>query len=627
MSYCYGARPDGTIARGTLSRREFLTRAALAAGALTVPGWLAGGVAARAADVAASTGTATPGRVPLDQISIQLYTMQQQTRDDMAATLQELARIGYGRVEHAGHDGYSAAEFRKMCDDAGLVCTSSHVMVPHPFNESRWRQVCEDAVTIGQTYLVDPLTPTAALGAAGGIPSLAWGAYCDSLNRAGAIGAEHGLKVGYHNHAFEYTPLLDDPARLAIEMMLEETDPDTVHMEMDLYWVHDAGKDAIAFLETYPDRFLQFHVKDADAEGDFTDPGQGVIDFPRIFAVGERVGIAEHIVERDDAGANAFTTARVGYAYLRDVRWGAAAEPVVRLAGASRIDTAVLASADRFRGGAPAVTIATAQDFADGLAGGPIAAAADGPLLLTERDALPQATEDELRRLAPRTITVLGGMKAVADDVVRQLERATGAEVVRRAGSDRFETAAAASAATFEPGVAVAYVVSGEGFADALVAGAAAAAAAGPLLLTNASELPAVTAEELQRLDPGRIVVLGGADVVSEPVVQALSEIAPTERIAGATRYETAALAVADAFDRTGGEVYVTTGVSFPDALAAAAAGAPAGAALLPVAPEAVPPAVAAQISRLAPRRIVVLGGDRAISAGAYAELRELAAD
>jgi sugar phosphate isomerase/epimerase/putative cell wall-binding protein len=620
MRTCYGAQPDGTIARGSLSRRQFLARAAAAAGALAVPGWLAGGIDAAAAETARATG-----RVPLDQVSIQLYTLRQQTAADMAATLQELARIGYRRVEHAGHSGYTAAEFRQLCDDAGLRCTSSHARVPHPFVEREWRQICEDAKTIGQTYVVDPLTPTAALGAVTGIPSLLWGAYCQSLNRAGAIGAEYGLKVGYHNHAFEYTPLADNPSRLAIEMMLEETDPETVHMEMDLYWVHDAGQDPIAFLETYPDRFLQFHVKDADAEGDFTDPGRGVIDFPRIFAVGERSGIREHIVERDDAGARALETARVGYAYLRDVRWGDAVEPVVRIAGASRFETAVAASADRFRGGAPVATIATAHDFPDALAGGPVAAAADGPLLLTARDTLPEGTEQELRRLAPGAITVLGGTAAVSDAVVDRLRRLTDGDVVRHAGADRYATAAAASAAAFGSGAAIAYVVSGETFADALVGGSAAAATGGPLLLTAATTLPEATAEELRRLSPERIVVLGGTAVVGEAVVEELREIAPTDRIAGASRYDTAALAVADAFDRTGGEVYVATGGDYPDALTASAVGAPAGAPLLPITRDGVPPVVAEQLRRLAPSRIVVLGGERAISAGAYAELRALA--
>jgi sugar phosphate isomerase/epimerase len=468
MQGCYGIQADGSRRPGTLSRRDFLTRAAVAAGALALPGWLAGAVDAHALEVAAAdAGTALTGRVPLDQISIQLFTLQQQTRADMAATLRALGEIGYRKVEHAGHDGFTAAEFRQLCDDAGLTSSSAHVRVPHPFVESSWRQSCEDAVTIGQTYIVDPAAAVALAGRDTGILSPLWGSYIDALNRAAVIGAEYGLRVGYHNHDWEYAPLADDPSRLAIEMLLAETDAGLVHMEMDLHWVHRAGQDAVAFLETYPDRFLQFHVKDADAEGGFADPGQGVIDFPRILAVGERVGVVEHIVERDDAGANGLATAEVGFAYLRDVRWGPAAEPVVRIAGPTRVDTAARSSADRFAPGVAVATVAAAHDFPDGLAGGPIAAAGGGPLLLTDRDALPEATADELRRLAPGGITVLGGAAAVSDGVVAALADLTEGQVVRRAGADRFGTAAAASRASFADGAEVVYVVSGETFADA----------------------------------------------------------------------------------------------------------------------------------------------------------------
>jgi hypothetical protein len=103
----------------------------------------------------------------------------------------------------------------------------------------------------------------------------------------------------------------------------------------------------------------------------------------------------------------------------------------------------------------------------------------------------------------------------------------------RIAGASRFATAAAISADTFAPGVPVAYLATGYGFADALAAAAAAGFRGGPVLLVSVDSVPNEVLSELQRLKPNRIVVVGGTSVVSDAVIDAVDGIAPTERIGG----------------------------------------------------------------------------------------------
>ncbi len=198
-------------------------------------------------------------------------------------------------------------------------------------------------------------------------------------------------------------------------------------------------------------------------------------------------------------------------------------------------------------------------------------------------------------------------------------------DVVRRAGVDRYGTAAALSAATFPDGAPVAHVASGTVFADALAGGPAAAATSGPILLTRADALPDATRAELVRLRPDRIVVLGGPSSVGEGVVTALAAIAPVQRLHGANRYDTAA-AVATATFPTGAPVaYVATGRSFPDALAGGAAAAHEGGPMLLTPPDGLPPTVVEALEHLRPQSIRVLGGSGAVGADVERELASLA--
>jgi len=194
-------------------------------------------------------------------------------------------------------------------------------------------------------------------------------------------------------------------------------------------------------------------------------------------------------------------------------------------AGYDRYSTAAVVSAGHFDPEAAVAFVATGEDFPDALAGGPAAAKLGGPSLLTRKGTVPTATVWELKRLKPKRIVVLGGTSVVSEAVEKALAAYTSGEVSRLAGFDRYSTAAAVSAAHFDPGVPVAYVATGLNFPDAL-SGGAALGGVGPILLTMRDAIPKVTREELARLKPKQVVVLGSESVVSKAVENALAAYA-----------------------------------------------------------------------------------------------------
>ena len=300
-----------------------------------------------------------------------------------------------------------------------------------------------------------------------------------------------------------------------------------------------------------------------------------------------------------------------------------------RLAGADRYGTSARVSSASFAPGVPIAYVATGSNFPDALAAGPAAARGGGPVLLTQASSIPTAIASELTRLKPHKIVVLGGTAVISDAVVAKLRGyATSGVATRIAGSDRYATAARTSAATFAAGVPVAYVATGASFPDALTGGVAAGRQGGPILLVRSTSIPAATATELARLKPGRIVVLGGTAAISSAVATNLRPYATSAsvtRLAGADRYATS-LEISKA--TTGNDaprtVYVATGASFADGLSGTPVAARANGPLLIVPGGSLTAPVAAELLRLNPPRIIILGGTSAISSTLAAEIAAL---
>jgi len=198
--------------------------------------------------------------------------------------------------------------------------------------------------------------------------------------------------------------------------------------------------------------------------------------------------------------------------------------PVTRVGGTDRFETSALVSAEAFGPRVPVAFVATGTNFPDALSAGPAAATLGGPILLTMPNAIPEVITSELRRLQPARIVVLGAAGAVSDGVMEALGGLTTGEVSRLAGESRYETSASTSAGAFPEGVPVAYIATGRNFPDALSGAPAAGILNGPLLITHPYELSAVVAEELERLQPARIVILGSHPTVSNRVQLALDQ-------------------------------------------------------------------------------------------------------
>lgn len=300
---------------------------------------------------------------------------------------------------------------------------------------------------------------------------------------------------------------------------------------------------------------------------------------------------------------------------------GGAVDPVnvERWAGATRVETAVEVSRKTFDGGqVETAVVATAEDYPDALAGGPLAELVGGPVMLTGSGELHGAVDDELDRLGPDgghvgEVYVLGGAAAVSEGVVGQLET-RGITVTRLGGSDRFETAEVVArevdrltqelvdddpqsttvetaAATSETDTARSEVLIARGgdFADALAGASLGAQEKSPVLLTTQDELPPATEAYLEQASSRieQVTVLGGTEAVSPTVANQAARAADadtTERIAGSTRIDTALQVAREKLQRTkdhANEAIIATAYNWPDALAGGPASSDAGSALV----------------------------------------------
>ncbi len=297
---------------------------------------------------------------------------------------------------------------------------------------------------------------------------------------------------------------------------------------------------------------------------------------------------------------------------------------VTRLFGQTLYDTSAAISAASFGSNVPVAYIATGTQFPDALTGAPVAGKDGAPLLLTDPKALPPAIAAELTRLKPAKIVILGGPGAVSDAVLSALRHYAGT-VTRLFGQTLYDTSAAISAASFGSNVPVAYIATGTQFPDALTGAPVAGKDGAPLLLTDPKALPPAIAAELTRLKPAKIVILGGPGAVSDAVLSALRHYAGTvTRLFGQTLYDTSAAISAASFGSNVPVAYIATGTQFPDALTGAPVAGKDGAPLLLTDPKALPPAIAAELTRLKPAKIVILGGPGAVSDAVLSALRAL---
>ena len=259
------------------------------------------------------------------RIGLQLYTVRDAMEKDPLGTLKRVAGIGYNSVEGATYTGsqkfYGMAprEFAKALRDNGLIMPSSHYRLGEEKNNGQplqgtmlhnWHQAVNDASAAGVKYMVCAWLSPAERGS---LDHYKW--LADELNKAGRTCKEHGIQLCYHNHDFEFDKQDD---KYPYDVLLQRTDKNLVKMELDLYWVTRAGHDPIELFKKHPGRFPLWHVKDMDNSADrkFTEVGNGVINFKKIFAHANQAGMKYFFVEQD-VSASPFDSIAKSYAYVR----------------------------------------------------------------------------------------------------------------------------------------------------------------------------------------------------------------------------------------------------------------------------------------------------------------------
>jgi len=288
-----------------------------------------------------------------------------------------------------------------------------------------------------------------------------------------------------------------------------------------------------------------------------------------------------------------------------------------RLAGANRYETAVAVSQAGWEI-SEYVVLATGDNYADALAGAPLAYALDAPILLTKSEWLTQVTATEIQRLQATKIIILGGTGAISQEAEDALI-AMGLAVERINGANRFETAALIAARVAPAGAAQAALVNCFDFPDALSVAAYAARLGMPILMTWSDVMPDATVQALEALGITETIVVGGSGVISDDVMT----VAPGAiRICGSNRYTTS-VAIAEFFMPDTAQMYVATGLAFPDALSGAVLAAKNNSGILLVG-NTLHEDVIRYLTANSVRRVVIFGGEGAISAKLADELSAL---
>jgi sugar phosphate isomerase/epimerase len=258
------------------------------------------------------SGLAANGR-RIKQVGLQLYTIRNEMQKDFEGSLARVAQIGFKEVEFAGYYDRTPRQVKQVLKNNNLRSPSAHIGFA-AFRDDLPKTI-ETAKILGQKYLVCPSLPQDVRRSSDDYKRLA-----ELFNRFGSDCRKAGLVFAYHNHAFEFEAM---DGRLPYDILLEETDPKLVTMEMDLYWVVRAEQDPLRYFDRYPGRFALLHVKDMeDSPGrGFAEVGRGSLDFKKIFQASRKAGAKHFIVEQDQTPGDPFESIKISYDYLKDLRY------------------------------------------------------------------------------------------------------------------------------------------------------------------------------------------------------------------------------------------------------------------------------------------------------------------
>ena len=246
-------------------------------------------------------------------IGIQLWSVRGDMNEDPEGTLARLGEMGYSFIEAAGYSngkfyGMEPEDFRDLVESKGMDFLSSHVMLAiedldHEQVMEWWEQCIDAHSKAGVKYVVQ-----AAMGGAAAQDMGVLNRYIRMFNNVGEMARDEGMILGFHNHAVEFETI---DGVVILEHMIENTDPEYVFFQPDLYWFYKGGADPTEYFEKYPGRFEVWHVKD------YAELGQsGEMDFDRIFTKDKTSGRKHIVVEVEQYNFEPLTSVSISLDYL-----------------------------------------------------------------------------------------------------------------------------------------------------------------------------------------------------------------------------------------------------------------------------------------------------------------------
>lgn len=245
-------------------------------------------------------------------ICLQLYTIREAMGKDAPGSLKKVSDIGYKYVELASYAngkfyGYEPSEFKKIVNDLGMECLSSHAGVDAKgISLDAAKKMAEDHAKLGVKYCMQPWIVDEARKTIASYQRMA-----ADWNMVGKIMKENSIQFGYHNHNFEFDTV--EGKVPYFDIMMTELDKDLITFELDIFWAIKAGQNPVELFKKYPGRFQLFHMKDMYTHeapffkvstNDFAPVGAGVINFKEILAAKKIAGMKYMIVEQDSTKDN-----------------------------------------------------------------------------------------------------------------------------------------------------------------------------------------------------------------------------------------------------------------------------------------------------------------------------------
>ena len=226
-----------------------------------------------------------------DQIALQLYTLRRLAAEDLAGTLRSVSAAGYRAVELAGLPELAPAELKRMLDDNDLRAIASHEGIERLRADAG--AVAGRMVELGCPRVIVPWMPEADRATGAAVRDFASG-----LGTYARRFAEDGIRLGYHNHDFEFGPLEES----TIWDILLASLPAAVELELDVYWASVGGRDPVTEIEANANRVRLLHMKDrATGSAPHDAPvGEGTLPFPGIVEAADAAGVDWYVVEQDE---------------------------------------------------------------------------------------------------------------------------------------------------------------------------------------------------------------------------------------------------------------------------------------------------------------------------------------